>query len=865
MKNRKLPLIVAFFTLSTALGLYGQDHKTVLQNYFNSHNTLGKSVSNPSFIINAEDASQSLKATVVKIQQTYNDIPVYGSYATVLLRDNSVLSLTGSFSGSVAKTSQKATIGADKIYSISASKLGLENPSYYDTLVESGEIQPAKLVYFDQGNQLILAYEFTLEEKKSSNMWNIVANASNGEILVKENLTVSCNFHDEPFSRDHLEKFHTAENSLFTVEHKKIEGDLRLPFLAENASYRVFPYPVESPRHGERVLLQNPWDPSASPLGWQATHTTVYNITRGNNVLAYMDEMSTNPLTNLVTANGGDSRTFDFPFEFPENYNVNKDASITNLFYSNNMVHDILYRYGFTETAKNFQLYNFGLGGEQNDFVQAESRDGGGVADLSLGIYNNANFATPPDGYRPRMQMYVWRGAGPYFKYNEPNAGTSISQVGFGYFGVPLWKAPTTGNIGVASSLEACTELTAGSLTGKIGIAQRGNCSFITKVKNMEDAGAIAAIVYDNVTGAVSNMSGDGSTTVTIPSVFIPKVNGEQIVNNINAGQNVNVTLSTPFYDSSMDHSIVIHEYGHGVSNRLTGDGYSCLQSSNSKEQMGEGWSDFLALMLTLKPTDNASVGRGIGTYAAGQNANGTGIRQAKYTPNMNINGYTYGDTNGMEYTNSNGQIVPDSHSIGFVWATMLWDLHWDYAEKYGFDSDIVGNPESGSGKVLQMVVNGMKLQPCSPTFIDGRDAILAADEAANNSEDKCLIWNAFAKRGLGVNASAGSKTNINDQVEDFTVPEECEGLATTEVASKKAISIYPNPAKNEFALKFNSKVTGKVFVEIFDASGKIVSNQKVDPSITENINIQHLPNGVYIVKASGIGVDYSTKLIVNN
>jgi len=89
--------------------------------------------------------------------------------------------------------------------------------------------------------------------------------------------------------------------------------------------------------------------------------------------------------------------------------------------------------------------------------------------------------------------------------------------------------------------------------------------------------------------------------------------------------------------------------------------------------------------------------------------------------------------------------------------------------------------------------------------------------------------------------------------------------LATTEVASKKAISIYPNPAKNEFALKFNSKVTGKVFVEIFDASGKIVSNQKVDPSITENINIQHLPNGVYIVKASGIGVDYSTKLIVNN
>lgn len=53
-----------------------------------------------------------------------------------------------------------------------------------------------------------------------------------------------------------------------------------------------------------------------------------------------------------------------------------------------------------------FQEYNFGRGGRGNDAVQANAQDGSGT--------NNANFATPPDGQRPRMRMYVWTGAQPY-------------------------------------------------------------------------------------------------------------------------------------------------------------------------------------------------------------------------------------------------------------------------------------------------------------------------------------------------------------------------------------------------------------------------------------------------------------------
>ena len=85
--------------------------------------------------------------------------------------------------------------------------------------------------------------------------------------------------------------------------------------------------------------------------------------------------------------------------------------------------------------------------------------------------------------------------------------------------------------------------------------------------------------------------------------------------------------------------------------------------------------------------------------------------------------------------------------------------------------------------------------------------------------------------------------------------------MATTDVSSNKALSIYPNPAKNEFFLKSATNILGKVNVEIFDASGKLISSQKI--SATDAVNTQSLVNGVYVVKVSGIGVNYSSKLMI--
>lgn len=138
-----------------------------------------------------------------------------------------------------------------------------------------------------------------------------------------------------------------------------------------------------------------------SPSGWVASNTTV-----GNNVDAYLDRDN----NNGADAGGRPvSATQDFVYTHdaaaaPTTV-TNQMLAVSNLFYLNNVIHDKLHRHGFNEAAGNFQANNFGRGGAGNDPVNAEAQDGGGT--------NNANFSTPGDGSRPRMQMYLWNTATP--------------------------------------------------------------------------------------------------------------------------------------------------------------------------------------------------------------------------------------------------------------------------------------------------------------------------------------------------------------------------------------------------------------------------------------------------------------------
>ena len=175
---------------------------------------------------------------------------------------------------------------------------------------------------------------------------------------------------------------------------------------------------------------------------------------------------------------------------------------------------------------------------------------------------------------------------------------------------------------------------------------------------------------------------------------------------------------------------------------------------------MGEGWSDWFGLMLTMKEGDQGTDARGIGTYLFGQGAGGAGIRTHRYSTNMSVNPHTYNSIK--------TEAAP--HGVGSVWAVMLWDMTWDLIDQYGFDEDIY-NGTGGNNIALDLVIEALKLQPCSPGFVDGRDAILQADQLLYGGANQCLIWDAFARRGLGYSASQGSSGSKTDGTEAFDTP----------------------------------------------------------------------------------------------
>ncbi|MFH1107596.1 MAG: M4 family metallopeptidase, partial [Planctomycetota bacterium] len=119
-------------------------------------------------------------------------------------------------------------------------------------------------------------------------------------------------------------------------------------------------------------------------------------------------------------------------------------------------------------------------------------------------------------------------------------------------FGPPLTPTGTSANIVVADPVRGCIAdlpfTNAGDMAGKIVVMDRGTCFFTEKVKNAQDAGAVAAIVANNVPGGPAPMGG-GDPSITIPSVGITQADGATIKTAAESSK-VNVTLRT---NSSLD------------------------------------------------------------------------------------------------------------------------------------------------------------------------------------------------------------------------------------------------------------------------------------------------------------------------
>jgi hypothetical protein len=354
---------------------------------------------------------------------------------------------------------------------------------------------------------------------------------------------------------------------------------------------------------GQRSLVSFVGDTTINTAaGWMGAAT----VTTGNNVDAYLDTNGDNqPDANNTTGlqNGrafSSTQNFSFPFTVNVDPRTQRATKVANLFYFNNIMHDFAYRLGFTESAGNFQTNNFGRGGIGNDPVRAEAQDGSGT--------NNANFATPPDGSRPRMQMFIF----------------------------------TRGTTSLADDR-----------------------------------------------------------------------------------------------DSTEDGDVVLHEYGHGISNRLVGGpaNTSCLGGTQAGA-MGEGWSDYWASTFY----NNGIVGEYV------TNNTTRGIRRAAYTVPANTIHDSYADVGNQGF---------QVHRDGEVWAATLWDLRQTL----------------GAAIADRLVLQGMKFTPCSPSFLNARDGILTADQNLNGGANRCAIWRVFARHGMGVSAQGNNGTT---HVAATNIPTNC-------------------------------------------------------------------------------------------
>jgi Fungalysin metallopeptidase (M36)/Ig-like domain CHU_C associated/Secretion system C-terminal sorting domain len=606
---------------------------------------------------------------LVYLQQHFKGLPIYNVVQTLAFKNNVLVSKAGNrikylnkFHGSTSKLPSVAASEALVAAAISKKLFVNQTPKAiantttnpnkvtFSNLGIAKEDITAELMWIPvEGSKefVKLAWQIYLVQKTSSDYWVINIDAQTNRVISEQNLTVYCNFDDKKDNCNILKHEHNNINKASAARSTKtqpsafvqnLKKSLRLnsPRIVNGATYRVVAFPAESPIHASATssVVSNPWNLSgagnlATTNKWHSVGAIDYNYTRGNNVWAQEDRNGNNGTapTQVTSITPG---TDPLNFEFVPDYTVdptqtapvpNQQFNTVNLFYWNNIIHDLTYQYGFDEAARNFQAENFGRGGVAGDFVFADAQDGAGT--------NNANFSTPADGGNGRMQMFLW-------------------------------------------------------------------------------------------------------------------------------------TAPNPDRDGDVDNGIIVHEYGHGISNRLTGTGSGCLGSA---EQMGEGWSDYYCLMYTQDwanstLTTGFDVPRGIGTYAANQATTGPGIRTQRYSTNFAINNRSYATT-----------ISTSQHTRGEIWCATLWDMTWNIINQIGSINNNLFNANGvgGNSIALKLVTEGMKLQPCNPGFIDGRNAILQADQILYNGAYRCSILEAFRRRGMGIGASQGSAGSVTDQTPSFT------------------------------------------------------------------------------------------------
>ncbi len=849
-----LLLLTVFIASNASAQNLEQVALDLLEQEYKKYNLTQEDATN--YVVSDSYVSKHNGLSHVYIKQTYKGIPIHNAIFNVnVLPDKRILYVGNRFVKDVAakvNTSQPSLQPEQAVQSlvnhhqITQEKIGLElkeNKGPQEKVFTSNVLSklpiPVQLVYQPMpDNSVRLAWNVFVYTLDGENGYDARIDAVTGEVLNEHNHVLHCDF--DAVSHNHAE--HTAHSGN-CMKHKAVNeslGDEEKQGGGLTNSYNVFPLTVESPNHGSRAIVTDPSYAPASPYGWHDTNGVPgneYTITNGNNTHTYHDIFNTDASYG-DEPDGGSTLDFDFPLDLTTNRPYTYvDAAVTNLFYWCNIMHDVWYAYGFDEPAGNFQVNNYGNGGLDGDQINAEAMDGSGR--------NNANFFSLEDGTYARIQMYLWTQSPLPSNFTQeltvsgPSTVAGQYEMAFARFG-PKPKITVSGQVveandGTAPTNDACQPLqNAAALNGKIAMVEAGTCQHSSKCLKAQNAGAIAVIVCNNLAGVPYQMgNGDFGDSITIPCIMINKQDcatlSVELANNLTASMEFNLPNPGPVgVTGDFDNVIIAHEYGHGISRRLAG-GPAVSSCLSNFEQAGEGWSDWFGLVMTTDASNTPNERRGVATYAIGQPVNGTGIRNYPYTRDMSINPFTYKEIN--------NPTVSWPHGVGSVFCTVLWDLYWDLVDVHGFDADFYSGT-GGNNMAMQLVIDGLKIQPCNASFTDMRDAIIAADQANYNGINECLIWGTFARRGMGFQSQG--PTDESYVVAPVCIPSlKIEKTATFEVEAAGVIT-YTFDVSNDLS----NNLTGVTITDTLPSTVTYIQGTASCAGTTISGNIVTIPIG---------------------
>ena len=445
-------------------------------------------------------------------------------------------------------------------------------------------------------------------------------------------------------------------------------------------------------------------------------------------------------------------------------------------------------------------------------------------------------FAPGPTGFRPtsaeREYNYPWTNAW-YESTNpsDPGQGCSPTEL----------ATPGVGNdISAATSALFATHNRIHDFSYNLGFTEQAynlqDNNFGLTPPDRENDPEIGDVQAGAVNGGAPGYVGrDNANQLTLNDGIAP-------ITNMYLWQPIPAAFYAPCVDGDYDVSVIAHEYGHAIQNRMVAGPDAGLSGAQARS-MGESWSDLTAIEYLYEY--GYEPGGGANRYAVGPYVTGdkqAGIRNY----GMNKSPLNYSD---IEY-DPNGVTSP--HADGEIWSATNFEIRELLMRKY--DGQFPSGPGTdlqqscadgqtnaancpGNRQWAQIFHDAFLLMPSTVSFLDARDAYLAADRMRFDGANQKELWLAFARRGMG------------------------EGAKSAGTADRDPIPSFASPLERNSEITFNPTTTNgkqiddfEVYVGRYEARAVPVADGRSSTSLTRTAT---LAPGTYefAIRAAGHGV----------